>query len=206
MENYRLQERDGMQIRITNACVKANQYDDTGKIRSIWRNFAGVPTNLNPRGGNREFTIDLNRKGNRDAAFMIEFGNDTIGWRPVGVQDLIDMGWRISMYDARERHPDVNYNEDYTPNANLNVVVAEHDKEHSYMDPKVFQYMGDRVFKMVFHPDPMKQDEQPIDILDNLWFDRVQVRLNHSKNNKAYLESMHIYPRIQNVNYDDWAR
>lgn len=206
MENYKLQYRDGMQIRITNACIKSNQYDENRRLIAMWRNFSGLPTKFNKQGGKRTFTIDLNRKGNANLPFLIEFGNDAIGWKPVTVQELIDMGWIIDVYDGRIAHPEREYKEDYVPSANIDVVVSEHDPKDSWRDPKIFQYVGDTRFKMVFHPNSMNQDEQPIEALDNLWFDRVQVRLNHSEYNKAYLESMHIYPRIQSVSYDDWAR
>lgn len=214
MENYKLQPGDRRQIRITNAFVRPNVYDDSGRLRSMWRNFSGAPTRFDTRGGKRSFTIDLNRKGNKDYPFAIEFGSDdpNVGWRPVTVEELIHMGWQINIYDVRTAKPDVVLTDpaNYVPNAHLDVIVKEHEAQYKYRDPKIFQYVEgrDKPLKMVFHPNPLDTDEIPIEPLDTMWFDRVQIRLNHSEKNKAYLESMHVYPRIDTRprNYDDWTR
>lgn len=204
MENYKLQPRDYMMLRITNAFVKPNRTNEKGQITTIWRNFSGMPTQRNTKGGHRFITLDLNRKGNKELPFLIECGNDTFGWKPISVEEAIEMGWKVNIFDARERGFEPN--EGYVPQANLNVVIYEHDISKKNLDPKIFQHVGNRTFEMVFHPDPTNPDEQPVDVLDSLWFDRVQIRMTHTEANTAYLESMHIYPRIETHNYDDWAR
>ena len=188
---------DYMMVRITNAYVRPNTRDDLGNIRTLWRNFSGLPTSFNPRGGNRYFTIDLNKSG------LIEVGNDNpmVGWRPVTVNELIEMGWKVSIYDKHlEKYPDS------IPNANLNVVVSFHDNPaDKYRDPKIFQHYAGRDMKMVDHPRMGAEDEIDVGLLDDLWIDRAQVRLGHSKNMVAYLDVAHIYPKENVRNYDDWA-
>ena len=214
MENYKLQPGDRMMIRITNAFVRPNKYDENGRLIALWRNFSGGPTRFTAAGVKRSFVINLNRRGNKDYPFAIEFGSDNpaIGWRPITIEELIEMGWRIDIYDVRKEKPNVILNDpdNYIPDANLEVIVKEWEPQYSYRNPKIFQYVEgrDKPLKMVAHPNPLDTDEIPIEPLDTMFFDRVQIRLNHSKDNKAYLESMHVYPRIDKIprNYDDWTR
>lgn len=212
MENYRLQPNDGMKIRITNAFIKRNVYRD-GRLIARWRNFSGAPTHFNSRGGDRRFTIDLNLRGNAESPFMIEFGNNRVGWRPVTIEDLVEMGWKIDIYDVRIAKPDVVLQnpDEYIPNANIEVVVKEHEEKYKDRDPKVFQHMDgrDEPFMLVFHPNPMNQNELPIETLDEMWIDKAQICLNHSDMNKAYLDFMHVYPKNRDLrarNYGDWTR
>lgn len=163
---------DYMMMRITGAYLKPNR--DT----AIWRNFSGRPTSLNPKGGNRYFTIDLNKSQ------LIEIGNDAIGWRLVNdIQELINDGWKIKIYDARDKYPDS------IPNANLNVIVSyEHKK------PAIYQHLDDVKLEL---------DQDTIGGLDNAWIDKAQIKLGHSKAMTAYLNTAHIYLRPNNS--DDWA-
>jgi hypothetical protein len=115
------------------------------------------------------------------------------------------MGWKINVYDARAEGKPVK--DDYVPNANLKVNIYQHEPtRNSPYDPKVFEYIDGVQYQMVFFPDPSNQRQLPIDVLDDEWFDRIQIRLTHGDTGTAYLESMHIYPRQRNTrSYDDWA-
>ena len=181
MTNY---NNEYMMLRITGAYLKPNTKTRDGK-EVIWRNFSGRPTNVNPRGGNRFFTIDLNRSQ------IVEIGNDKIGWRTVtDFKELADMGWKISFYDAREKHPERVVNDNYTPNITLNVVVS-----YEHRAPEIYQYIEGAP--------RLALDIDTISGLDNAWIDRAQIRLGHSASMTAYLNVAHIYLRPNNN--EDWA-
>lgn len=212
MENYVLKPKDYMMLRITNAYIKPNIYRD-GRLVARFRNFSGAPTHFNTKGGDRSFLIDLNRKGNAERPFLIEFGNNDpmIGWRPVTIEEVIAMGWKVDIFDAREKYPEREYSPDYVPNADLKVVVKEHEPQYASWNPKVFQHMDGREepFSLVFHPNPMNQNELPIETLDDMWIDQAQICLTHTDKNVAYLNFMHVYPQnrtLRSPNYGDWSR
>lgn len=171
MTNY---NTDYVMMRITGAYLKPN------RETAIWRNFSGRPTNLNPKGGNRYFTIDLNKSQ------IIEIGNDQVGWKVVkDISELINMGWKIKIYDATDRYPDS------IPNANLNVVVS-----YEHKGPRVFQYTDTGRLEL---------DIDTIGGLDSAWISRAQIKLGHSKGMTAYLNEMHVYLKSQST-YEDWAQ
>jgi len=166
---------------ITGAYVRPNRRDTNEKT---WRNFAGSPTRWNPRGGDRRFVIDLNRSD------RLEYGNIRTGFRPITVEELIDIGWKIKIYDNRDKYPDS------TPAANLSVVVSYHDDpEQKWRDPKVRQYtqMGS-----------VDLTENTIGALDNAWIDKCKCDLSPSDSMTAYLQSMHVYLKETNYGFYDW--
>ena len=170
-----------MALRITGGYIRPNRRDSNEKT---WRNFAGSPTRFNSRGGDRRFVVDLNR------CERLEYGNELLGYRPITVDELIDLGWKIKVYDNREQYPES------TPAANLTVVVGYHDDpEQKWRDPKVRQYTSQGSVELT---------EQTIGALDNAWIDTSKMILSTSKTMTAYLQMMHVYLKETNYGFYDW--
>lgn len=170
------------ELRIVGAHIRPNRKsNDGGPTVKRWRNFAGDPTPVNPAGGKRFFTIDLNRCG------RIEWGNWRDGYVEKTVEELIAEGWRIKMYDAREEYPES------TPNANLEIIVSFHNNPlDQWKDPKILQHSADGT--------EIALDQYLVGGLDNAWIEDARVKLALSKNNKPYLNVLEVFLKEASFN------
>lgn len=186
------------QIRITNAFIKRNT--ETAQ----WRNFSGAPTRFDRDGklGNRYFNIDLNKSG------RIEVSSDGATWTPVTVDELLDRGWKVKIYDARNNPGDFELRDDYIPSANLEVKIKYHDDpELSYRDPKIFQYVNNEKIELdketIGGLDYSQIDF--IDVGDGLYLSQAKIIANRSvTTGAAYLTVAHIHIRLNMRTYDEW--